>query len=209
MKAHKTGLNVSLANALAMLMGLLVCIAPADASAQPSYTFANGASGWQYMGLYDGGGLTPLDGFIVGDDPWTNIDGDSGAILMGQEGFTPRSPTPDVTEIHGDLNSPMLAYRTGRTVRLRWDITGSHMMSTKRVWVQAVLVVRAPKERSDRYIKSGFYDVPIGADGAWDTHTHFFQVLANTLVKQINLRIFVETDSYYKGWIMVDNVSLN
>jgi hypothetical protein len=83
------------------------------------------------------------------------------------------------------------------------------MASTERVFVQAVVLVKRPNDISDRRVASAFHEVPLGEDGAWDTHAFAPQLPAGTVVKQINLRIFVETASYYKGWILVDNVSVN
>jgi hypothetical protein len=206
MNAKRATVNVSLATALAIVVGLLVSIAPTDASAQ-TYWFPHDSEGWRYMGLFDGGGLTRLRDFVIGENPWTGVDG-GGAILLGQEGFTtPRSPSLENT-VHGDLVSPLLSYAAGRTVRLSWDITGSHLRSKKRVWVQAVLLVSQPIG-GDRLFISDFIDVPTGFDGAWDTHTFIQRLPARSTVKQISLRISFQTESYYEGWIMVDNVSLN
>ena len=208
MNAKRAAVNVSLASALAMVAGLLVCITPTDASAQLTYVFPNDSQGWRYMGLYDGGSLNRLDDFEIADNPWTGTDGDGGALLLGQEGFTPQSPTENVSSIHGALNSPILAYRAERTVRLTWSITGSHMHSTGPVWVQAVLLLRSPTG-VEQLFPGDFEVVPIGADGAWDTHTFIVQGLPKgSIVKRINMRIFFATESYYTGWIMVDNVSL-
>lgn len=205
MNAHKAAVHVSLATASAIVIGVLVCIAPIEASAQ-TYTFPDDSQRWQYMGPYDAGGLTPLGDFITFENPWYAFDGDGGAIAVGQEGFTPVSPTDDV--IHGDLNSPKLAYTPGRLFAVRFDVTGSHMESTAGVWIQAVLLVKRPNDISDRRVASGFYEVPLGSDGAWETHTFAPQFPAGTIIKQINLRVFFAESSYYKGWIMVDNVSI-
>ena len=82
------------------------------------------------------------------------------------------------------------------------------MASTASVWAQAVIVVRQPNEISDRRYQAEFQEVPLGENGAWDTHTYSLRLPAGTIVKKINLRIFVETSSLYSGWIMVDNVVL-
>jgi len=204
MNAHKAAVNVSLATASAIVTGLLVCITPIDASAE-SYTFSNHSQGWQYMGLYLDGGLTPSRGFVVGENPWTWTDGNGGAILLGQEGFN--TPLSLSGWVHGDLNSPRVARVTGQSVRLMFDVTGSHMRSTRSVLVQAVLLV-TPPNGSDRRLASDWIEVPIGDDGAWDTHSVVYQVAEGTVVKMINLRVFFESSARYDGWIMVDNVIL-
>ena len=191
---------------LAMMTALLVCISVTEAGAQ-DYTFPADSQGWRYMGLYDGGGLTRLADFVTDRNPWTNIDGDAGTLLLGQEGFLAQSPN-DAEFVHGDLNSPDLAYRTGKSFQLRYDVTGSHMTSTAGVWVQAVILVRQPNEKLDRSYHSELQEVPLGQDGAWDTNTFSLQLPAGTTVKKINMRIFFQTSSLYWGWIMVDNVDL-
>ena len=193
---------------LMMLTVSLVCIsAPAQAAFQ--YDFSSNSEGWRFMGLYDGSGLTPLNNFMIAKNPWTGIDGNNGAILLGQEGFTTQSPTGNAW-VHGDLNSPDLGYRPkSRFIGLSYDITGSHMSSTARVYVQAVIVVRQPNEISDRLYRSDSLQVPLADNGAWDTHTLSLMLPAGTIVKKINLRIYFETGSLYSGWIMVDNVFLN
>ena len=209
MDAHKgrSAVRTSVPTFLALLTALLVCMSATEARAQ-GYLFPNDSQGWTYMGLYDDGSLNRLADFATIKNPWTDIDGDGGAILLGQEGFTPVSPT-GAAWIHGDLNSPDLAYQAGRFFGLSYDITGSHMASNDTVWVQAVIVVRLPNEISDRRYRSEFQEVPLGDNGAWDTHTYSSPRLpAGTIVKKVNLRIFFETASYYKGWIMVDNVVL-
>jgi hypothetical protein len=82
------------------------------------------------------------------------------------------------------------------------------MTSEATVWVQAVLVVRQPNDISDRRIASDFEEVPLGENGAWDTHAYSPRLPAGTIVKKVNLRIFLETGTPYEGWIMVDNVVL-
>jgi len=170
------------------------------------YDFSANSQGWVYMGLYDGGGLTPVDDFTFAKNPWTGMDGQGGAIEMGQEGFTPPSPSGNAW-VHGDFTSPDLAYQPKLgSFAFRFDITGAHMASTARVYVQAVIVVRLPRERSDRRYASDFMEVPIGEEGAWDTHSFSGNLPAGTVVKKINLRVFFQTSSPYWGWIMVDNV---
>ena len=191
---------------LAMLTALLVCLSATEASAQ-TYDFSANSQGWRFMGQYDGGGLTPLPDFTTSKNPWTGIDGDGGAIELGQEGFTPVSPTGALW-LHADLNSPDLTLRAGRFFELSYDITGSHMTSEATVWVQAVIVVRQPNELSDRRFASDFQEVPLGENGAWDTHAYSLRLPAGTIVKKVNLRIFFETATLYNGWIMVDNVVL-
>jgi hypothetical protein len=161
------------------------------------------------MGPYDGGSLTPLADFVTAKNPWTGVDGDGGALLLGQEGFVMQSPTGS-DWAHCDLNSPDLAYayKSGRFLTLSYDITGSHMTSNAGVQVQAVIVVRQPNEISDRRYRSDFHVVPLGDNGAWETFTEALMLPAGTIVKKINLRVFVETASLYEGWIMVDNVVL-
>ena len=173
-----------------------------------TYNFSANSQGWRYMGLYDGGGLTPLAEFIMVKNPWTDIDGNGGAILLGQEGFATQSPS-GAAWVHGDLNSPDLAYvPKSRTFGLKFDITGTHMASADTVFVQAVVVVRRPNEISDRLYRSEFLEVPLGDDGAWDTHTFSVPLTSGTVIKKINLRIYFETSSLYWGWILVDNVLL-
>lgn len=202
---HRTAVKASVPAFLLMLTALLVCMAATEASAQ-GYAFSDDSQGWRYMGLYDGDGLNPVDDFVIIKNPWTDIDGDGGALLLGQEGFMTQSPT-GAAWIHGDLNSPDFAYETGRSFGFSYDITGSHMASTAKVWVQAVIVVRQPNDKSDRRYGSQFQAVPLGENGAWDTHTYVARLPAGTIVKKINLRIFFETSSLYWGWIMVDNVA--
>lgn len=190
---------------LAVLMVSLACISAANTTAF-GYDFPANSQGWMYMGLYDGGGLTPVDDFTVAKNPWTGIDGQGGAIEMGQEGFTPSSPSGN-DYVHGDFNSPDLAFRVrSGFFGVRYDITGAHMASTARVYVQAVILVRLPNEISDRRYASDFVEVPIGEDGAWDTQTFSRRLPVGTVVKKINLRVFFQTSSPYWGWIMVDNV---
>ncbi len=192
------------------VMMLTLSLVRISAAAAPAfaYDFSANSQGWRFMGLYDGGGLTPLPDFMIAKNPWTNIDGNAGAILLGQEGFRLQSPSGDAW-VHGDLNSPDLAYspKSG-FLGLRFDITGAHMASTASVYVQAVMVVRRPNEISDRLYRSEFLEVPLGEDGAWDTHTVAMQFPSGTILKKINLRVFFETSSFYWGWILVDNVLL-
>jgi hypothetical protein len=159
------------------------------------------------MGLYDGDGLTPLPSFSTANNPWAPFDGDGGSIVMGQDGTATLSPSGS-DWLHGDLNSPKLAYSTGRSFGLSYEITGSHMDSTTRAYVQAVILLRRPTDITDRRIASAFHEVPLGDDGAWETHTFAPQLPAGTIVKQISLRIFLETSGTYNGWVMVDNVSV-
>ncbi len=65
--------------------------APAEPAFQ--YDFSSNSQGWQFMGLNDGSGWTALNNFMTAKTPWTGIDGDNGAILLGQEGFVTQSPT--------------------------------------------------------------------------------------------------------------------
>jgi hypothetical protein len=185
---------------------LLICTTPTDASAQ-TWDFPNDSQGWHYLGLYDDNGLTPIGNLVDWANPWTGTEGDGGAIVVGWEGFAPHSPTNSGV-IHADLNSPKLAYMVGRSFGLRYDITGADMVSTARVWVQAVLLLRRPTDITDRRVPSGFHPVPIGEDGAWETHTFAPRLPAGTIIKQINLRIFFEPGSPYNGHIFVDNVEM-
>jgi hypothetical protein len=192
---------------LAASAALLVCVAPQDARAQQTYTFPKDSQGWQSMGFYDDGGLSRLPGFVQSGNPWTNIDGNGGAILVGQEGATPQNPGPEEV-VHFDLNSPNLNYVPGRSFEVTYDVTGSHMVSDAQIWVQTVLVVRLPNELSDRRYGSAFQPVPLGEDGAWETVNVTARFPAGTTVKKINFRVFFEAGTPYNGWILLDNVSL-
>jgi hypothetical protein len=206
MKAYNAAVNVSLATVLTMA-GLLVCMLPADALAQLTYLFPNDSQGWQYMGMYDGDSFTRLHDFVVGDNPWDPRDGDGGALTIGQEGNSAQSPSGNEW-IRADLNSPKLAYRTGRSFGLRFEVTGSHLEGVESVYIQAVLIIRRPTDITDRRVQSTFFDVPLGENGAWDTHVYAPQMPAGTIVKQIGFRVYFETAARYDGWIMVDNVEM-
>ena len=166
------------------------------------------------VGLYDAGGLTPIDQYFSDvPAPHTTSYGSpsAGAIMLGSNGYTfPSSPTED-DFIHWDLNSPNLSNDSQwqGISSLSYRITGQYIWTSQPIWVEAVLHVLKPDQTESYYSDFIFHGIPIGSNGYWQTHSVDVASLGmdpGTIILDVDLRIFFYANSSHEGYVLVDQV---